>query len=137
MTTRYAVWIAIALPATLSAVASADTTTLSGVYNEAQARRGADLYALHCALCHGASLSGSYEFPSLTGGFVARWAGTPLDRLVDYVNRAMPLHQPGALSSAESVDLVAFILEKNRFPSGTGELSTDANSLGHIQFRAP
>jgi cytochrome c len=91
--------------------------------NETPAQRGSELYALHCARCHGDSLSGSYEIPSLSGGFVARWAGAPRDRLVDYVYRAMPLQQPGALSDREADDIVAFILESNHLAARNKDIS--------------
>jgi mono/diheme cytochrome c family protein len=131
----FAHWGAIVLTM-FSPMAFADTTPLSGIYSEDQAKRGADLYALNCARCHGATLDGSYDVPSLRGGFVARWAGSSLERLVDYVYRAMPLHQPGALSRETDADIIAYILAQNRFPAGATDISADVKVLSHIQFQA-
>lgn len=94
----------------------------NGLYSEAQAQRGAALYAESCAQCHAANLEGSYDIPSLKGQLIARWAGTPLADLFDYINRAMPMFAPGALSAQANADILAYILKSNGFPAGAGEL---------------
>jgi len=44
-----------------SAFAQSATTTLSGVYTEAQAARGQSQFATDCAPCHGSTAQGNGE----------------------------------------------------------------------------
>src|ERR1700723_667169 len=65
-----------------SAFAQSATTTLSGVYTEAQATRGQGQFATDCAPCHGSTAQGNGEAPALTGPeFTADWIGLPLGDL--------------------------------------------------------
>ena len=47
--------------------AQAQKTVWDGVYTEEQAKRGAEVYAEKCAMCHGDSLGGVESAPALTG----------------------------------------------------------------------
>lgn len=109
----------------------------SGVYSAAQADEGARVYAVQCAMCHGARLEGTVETPGLVGKFVARWAGRPLVDMFDYLTRAMPQGSPGRLSPQDNARLVAFILRANGAPAGDAPLPADAASLGRITFDPP
>ena len=75
-------------------------STASGVYTEAQATEGAALYTSACSICHGASLMGTFEVPTLVGRFVHNWSNGSVGTLFDYVSRAMPQMAPGSLSPA-------------------------------------
>ncbi|MBC2669734.1 c-type cytochrome [Novosphingobium piscinae] len=88
-----------------------------GLYVAEQATAGAQLYAIRCAMCHGARLEGTYEVPGLTGKFVANWGGRPLGDLSAYVGRAMPQFAPGTLSAEDNAKIVAFILQRNGYPA--------------------
>lgn len=110
----------------------ARTSIWDGVYTDAQAERGHTLYTQNCARCHGAQLWGTYEIPPLVGRFMARWSGSSLDALFDYVSTAMPLGHPGALGPSANADILAFLLKSNDVPSGSKELS--AGSLKAISF---
>jgi S-disulfanyl-L-cysteine oxidoreductase SoxD len=105
-----------------------------GVYTDAQATRGAAQYRQHCAICHSANLSGSYETPPLMGRFVPYWSGTTLDVLLDYMNTAMPLERPGSVDRSTDADILAFILRENNVPSGSTELKAGADDLKVISF---
>jgi len=75
-----AVWCAVVIDA-----AQAGRTIWSGIYSEAQARRGEEAYKLECAYCHQPDLSGGFfdngtgRAPALAGpkafdsSFVDRW----------------------------------------------------------------
>jgi mono/diheme cytochrome c family protein len=106
----------------------------SGVYSAAQADEGARVYAVQCAMCHGARLEGTVETPSLVGKFVARWADRPLADLFDYVSRAMPQGSPGRLSPQDNARLVAFILQANGAAAGDRPLPEDDAALQRIIF---
>jgi cytochrome c len=86
------------------------------------AERGRDLYARHCAACHGAS---GNEGPAdiLVGGNGSLATARPLKTvgsfwpyattLWDYINRAMPYDRPGTLSPDEVYAITAYVLHLN------------------------
>ena len=108
--------------------------TASGVYTEAQATAGAQIYGERCVMCHGAQLEGTYEIPGLTGKFAANWSRKPLGALSDYIARAMPQSAPGSLAPEETAHVVAFLLKANGMPAGTRPLPADSAALQRIAF---
>ena len=106
----------------------------SGVYSVDQADEGARIYAVQCAMCHGARLEGTVETPGLTGKFVANWAGRPLGDLYDYLARAMPQSSPGKLAPEDNARLLAFILRANGAPPGNARLPADSAALSRLAF---
>ena len=115
-------------------VPAAGKGSRSGVYSAEQASEGARVYAVQCAMCHGARLEGTVETPSLIGKFVARWADRPLADLFGYVSSAMPQSSPGRLSPGDNARLVAFILQANGAPAGDRPLPEDDAALRRIMF---
>ena len=109
-----------------------------GIYTDAQAKRGAEGYAAHCAQCHGDSLSGNgADVPALAGqSFLYNWDGLGLDALFDRIHTTMPQSNPGSLSVNEVADITAYLLSVNQVSSGTTELPADTQSLQKIQFVA-
>jgi mono/diheme cytochrome c family protein len=111
------------------------------VYTSAQAERGELLYARHCEQCHGSGLEGDSvsEVPALAGDpFLQRWSGRTVDDLVLRMVRSMPEPAPGSLSRVEYVDLTAYVLKANRFPSGFDAMGTDTERLRPLVIeRAP
>jgi mono/diheme cytochrome c family protein len=112
----------------LIAVASAQSKTVwDGIYTEAQAVRGKKLYIASCAACHQEGLQGADLAPALKGDeFLLLWNDKPLGELVDRITTTMPQDAPGSLSPQENADIVAYILQVNRFPTGLAELPADA-----------
>jgi cytochrome c5 len=112
-------------------------TTLDGVYSNTQAARGEALYRANCARCHGDELQGRVD-PSLKGdAFIDRWREDALNSLYTHARTRMPPRlagavPPGGLKDGDYLDLVAFILRENGFPSGSSELT--AASVTGIQF---
>ena len=109
-----------------------------GIYTEQQARRGRSLYQEHCADCHGEELEGDAEAPALSGGtFLTNWNGLTLGSLFQRIRRDMPLNgNVGKLGPAVSADILAYMLEVNRFPAGAAELSSSGIALDQIRFEA-
>src|SRR5690606_38318319 len=71
---------------------TADATSIwSGVFTEAQADRGKEVYSGVCAKCHGARLNGAAEpdqppSPAIArSGFLTKWAGSSLQTLYAYI----------------------------------------------------
>jgi cytochrome c len=115
------------------AQAQAAKTAADGVYTAAQAARGNTLYQTNCAVCHGGSLQGEDENPSLSGKhFSTRWGGQPVSALFGFINTQMPLGQPGALGAQGNIDIVAYILSVNKFAAGQTELPADPKVLRTI-----
>jgi cytochrome c len=110
-------------------------TVWDGVYNEAQARRGLNVYKKACVYCHQAELTGGGEAgaaPLVGTTFMSQWRGHSLTELFATIAQTMPKDgrpfggsAPVELTLEEYLDVVAYILQKNHFPSGTGELPTD------------
>lgn len=96
-------------------------TVLDGVYTNAQATRGEAAYGMNCAKCHeGADVDG----PPLTGDpFIDRWREDSLATLFTFIRTQMPRDMPGALGEAMYRDIVAFLLQANGYPAGSGELT--------------
>jgi S-disulfanyl-L-cysteine oxidoreductase SoxD len=127
----------LALHTTTSLGQSRSGGTDAGRYTAEQAVAGAQLYAIHCAMCHGNRLEGRGEVPALTGRFVANWAGRPLADMFAYISQAMPQHAPGTLAAEQNAQLISYILEVNGAPAGRRPLPADEAALRRIIFDPP
>lgn len=122
-----------------SAAAMQETTssTLDGVFTPAQARRGRRVYNQNCASCHGQGLRGGEMAPSVAGAdFIVFWTELPVGVLFDRIKLTMPEDGPGRLSDQEYADVVAYMLDRNDYPAGENELSTDKAELDRIMIVA-
>lgn len=126
---RYLIGI-IALATGLAGFAQGSTTVLDGVYTDAQADRGHAVYEAACAGCHeGLDADG----PQLAGRvFLDRWREDSLEPLFTFIKTRMPGNRPGSLDERAYADIMAYILQTNRLPSGERELNPDM--VGHIQL---
>ncbi|MEP7310849.1 MAG: cytochrome c [Acidobacteriota bacterium] len=114
---------------------SAPRSVWDGVYTEDQARRGETQYGRNCQACHGSDLSGSPvdEVPSLAwDGFLTQWNNRTVKDLFDTVKRSMPKDNPGGLNARAYVDVIAYLLQSNKFPSGSRDLSLNTDALAQI-----
>jgi alcohol dehydrogenase (cytochrome c) len=104
----------------------------SGSYSTAQAARGATVYTQYCTQCHGANLQGE-SGPALSGQVLrqAYGAGTAA-QLYDFISRQMPQNSPGSLSQEQYLNVTAYILSRNGFPSGSAPLSI--GSLSQVRM---
>jgi mono/diheme cytochrome c family protein len=119
-------------------VRSQERTVWDGVYTDEQATRGEALYGEHCVRCHGATLQGNGEGAQpLTGAtFKSTWNGVSLGAMFDRVRLSMPQDKPGTMTRQQVADLLAFILQANKFPAGKIELSRQTDLLNAITFQA-
>lgn len=112
------------------------TSTMDGVFTDAQATRGAALSTAQCAVCHGDTLQGTDIGPGLAGkDFKLTWSGRSLFELFDKIKSTMPANAPGDLTPAQTTDLVAHILKLNEFPTGSADLGNDKAALEAIKLR--
>ena len=111
----------------------------AGFYTEAQATRGATIYAEQCASCHGEDMTGVADlFPALTGDtFLTSWQGRPVSELFEKISLTMPALSPGSLTPEQVADLVAHNLSALKYPAGATELASSAEALGAITIDAP
>lgn len=100
-------------------------TTLAGVYTAAQAMKGEETYYGLCMSCHP---KGTYAGPS----FKSNWGGRPLLDLYDWVLNKMPKNDPGTLTPAEAVQVIAYILQQNSMPAGKVALPANERTLSAI-----
>jgi S-disulfanyl-L-cysteine oxidoreductase SoxD len=107
---------------------STPSTIWGGAYSAEQAKRGLLEYSRSCEHCHGPSLTGNPtdEVPSLVAdGFMFHWRGRSVQDLYARLSKSMPSDAPGSLDAGTYLDLVAYLLEANGFPSGPQELNRD------------
>ena len=112
-----------------------------GVYTTEQAARGQDANERYCFRCHKRDLTGSFgddanennKFPSLIGGrFIFHWENGPISRLFSKMQIEMPPVYSDVLPDEMKIDVLAYILQKNGFPSGPSELRNDRALLDSI-----
>jgi quinoprotein glucose dehydrogenase len=108
-------------------------TVWDGVYSEAQAERGRAAYVQSCASCHGEDLRGRSTAPSLVEeSFAFLWADMSIGDLFERTRMLMPSGRPNSLPAETYADIIAFIAQKNGFPSGNADLGSDVEVLKQI-----
>jgi mono/diheme cytochrome c family protein len=102
-------------------------STLKGVFTDAQAARGKDIYVGACRECHS---------PQSHVGVVFKnsWGGKRLSDLLAYMQERMPKNNPGSLTNEEYAAVTAYILMLNGLPSGDDELPSDPEAARRIRI---
>ena len=120
-------------------VQAQQATVLDGVYNQAQASRGRTAYNRYCRECHLNDLEGgALEPPLVSVLFLDAWREDYLLSLYEFISTRMPKgknYTPGSLSASQYLDILAYILARNDFPTGNTQL-TEAG-LGSILLVGP
>jgi mono/diheme cytochrome c family protein len=127
--------VALAVSASVSLRAQ-EHTVRDGVYSAAQATRGEALFQMRCALCHGERLEGAAGPPLVGDVFLGPRDKQPVSELFDKIHATMPADTPGTLEPPQVADLIAFILQGNKFPSGRVELAAANAPLREIALVA-
>ncbi len=91
-----------------------ETSVRDGVYTEAQADRGADIFSRSCAGCH--------ETDRFIGEQMEPWMNQSAYRFFRAVRLTMPEEDPGSLTRQQYADIVAYIIKLNGFKPGSDEL---------------
>ncbi len=132
------VWTASVTTSSLRAQAAAAPgarTVWDGVYTEAQAERGAAVYKSACSECHGADLTGDGFAPALTGAeFTGNWNELSLGDLFERIRISMPPSGPATVTPAQKADIVAHVLQFNKYPAGKTELESKTEALKLIKI---
>lgn len=128
--------------------AQAGRTIWSGIYSEAQARRGEEAYKVQCAYCHQPDLTGGFfdngagRAPALAGpkafdsSFVDRWRDQTVGEFIATIAATMPQQNPASLPVQTYIDIATFVLSKNGIPAGTADLPADVPTLQQIAIVA-
>jgi polar amino acid transport system substrate-binding protein len=126
-----AAWASVALSmgATMAAQKPA-TSVKAGVYTAAQSDRGQVLFRGKCASCHAPN-----RFTDDL--FYTSFAGKPLWEMFDVISDTMPEDNPGSMKPEEYVDVMAYLLKLNNFPTGEAELPTGKDALSAILMEKP
>ena len=104
--------------------AKGDKTVWAGVYATTQATSGKDAFVIYCSGCHRQDLSGG-ENPPLKGNvFLGHWLEDSLSPLFSKMKKMPPSGEKP--SEQLYLDILAHILERNGFPAGAEELSSEA-----------
>ena len=120
----------------LLALQAGGQSVSAGVYTEQQAMRGQAINKTRCANCHGETLTGR-SGPPLTGDdFIATWSTQPLIELANKISRTMPRDNTPRLTPQETADVLAYILQVGKFPSGRADLAMDDAALKQVSFPA-
>ena len=124
----HAVPVLLAVLVSLTFATSGLAQPLSaGSYTAVQADTGAAMYTARCAVCHLASLQGSFEAPALAGDdFRTVWAGRPVADLLNVIATTMPPQAVGSLDPDEVAAVTAFLLRRNGVPAGPSRLDTSS-----------
>jgi cytochrome c len=128
------------------AVAEAQTvkpvSVWSGVYTAAQGKRGEELHAAACVMCHGPRLNGAGQpemppSPAIARAtFLRKWSGQNVAALFIVVRHTMPPDAPGTLTDQQCVDSIAHMFAVSGMPAGDKELPRDPKALANIVIEA-
>lgn len=130
-------WLAvIALLVAVCGVAAVRIQAQVPLYAADQATRGKAQYNQWCASCHKNDLTGADDVPPLVGPvFLDGWRGATLWEFADFTDANMPPNAPGRLTPNQLNEVLAFILQRNNFPSGVDPLNLDLKErAGPIVF---
>jgi mono/diheme cytochrome c family protein len=107
-------------------------TVRDPAYTTAQAERGKQVYEANCVTCHLPDLDGSANptagargAPLVGTRFVQDFGESKVSALFNKMKRDMPSGRPGTLTDQEYLDVATYVLQKNNFPAGAAELTTD------------
>ena len=130
---RYCIFLGAIINASLCFAQQA-RTTLDGVYSAVQAKQGETIFLENCASCHGSEGGGTEGGPALKGADVSQWNGVTLNQLFERIKTTMPQNAPGSLADRQYANVLAFILSKNGFPTGSADLPFEPESLAQITY---
>lgn len=99
-------------------------------YTADQAVRGAAVYQATCARCHP---------PGQLDGetFAAGWNEARVVTLFSTLRNTMPQDKPGSLTDEQYVDVIAYVLQRNRVPAGVTALRPDTTALRQVRIDVP
>ena len=107
---------------------AAQKTTKDKLYTKEQSTRGAAVFEKLCERCHIPEKvpTGKKPDPPVVGAkFLETWQDRTLGELFATIYTTMPSDGSATLTTDQTVDLVAHLLQANGFPEGTTPLKND------------
>jgi len=124
-----------AVRAEQAAASAGGKTVWDGVFTEEQAKRGEDTFMKECSSCHGNDLAGDGFAPALAGSdFLSNWNELSVGDLFDRIRISMPPNGPSGVTPAAKADIVAHIMNSNKWPAGKTELEPKTEVLKGIKI---
>jgi mono/diheme cytochrome c family protein len=109
-----------------------------GIFTAAQADRGKAVFGTNCAACHGDKLEGGTSGPELSGpGFTGGYTNGDAMALFNKISQDMPSSAPGTLMPEQYADVMAYVLNVNKYPAGKTDLPKDGAGLKAVKMAAP
>lgn len=99
-----------------------------GVYTQAQADRGLEVWEKTCSECH--------QYDQFVG-YLDDWEGLPVSYMFDEVAALMPENNPGGLKRQQYADVLAYVFSINGAPTGDQEMGSDEDELEAITIEVP
>jgi quinoprotein glucose dehydrogenase len=119
----------------LSARAEQGKTTNDGVFTAEQAARGEAAYKAECASCHGGDLGGDGFAPPLAGSdFAANWNDLSVGDFFERIRISMPPSNAASVTPAAKADIVAYVLQQNKYPEGKTEVEPKLEAIKDIKI---
>jgi alcohol dehydrogenase (cytochrome c) len=109
-----------------------------GIFTNAQAQRGQNLYEKRCASCHGLQLTGGSAAPLSGNQFMAKWGQGKhsVDELYYITRTQMPYGAAATMTNQQYIDIVAYMLKANGYQAGERQLPTDSATLQKILIQS-
>jgi mono/diheme cytochrome c family protein len=117
-------WSVIAVSA-----ATDQKTTNDGIYSKAQADAAKAKFDAICADCHAFTVAEKKRPADLPLGdepFFKKWEGRGLDEMATLIVTTMPNDGSAVVSDEDTLNLLAYILQRNGYPAGSAPLTKDA-----------
>ena len=117
---------AVLCSATAMRAASGQKTTNDGIYSKAQADAAKPQFDKLCAECHAFTVATKKQEKDLPLGdepFLKKWEGRALDELLTLIVTTMPNDGSAVVNDDETLNLLAYILQRNGYPAGTAPLT--------------
>jgi mono/diheme cytochrome c family protein len=98
-------------------------------FTTAQADEGKLIFDQNCAGCHSGDLAGGEGPPLLGAPFSYTWSGQSVSGLIKFVQNNMPATSPGTLTPESTLNVVAYILSRNKIAAGDAPLSATSSAV--------
>jgi len=119
---------ALVCATTAMRAAAVQQTTNDGIYSKAQADAAKPQFDKLCAECYAFTVATKKQEKDLPLGdepFLKKWEGRSLDELLTLIVTTMPNDGSAVVNDEETLNLLAYILQRNGYPTGAAPLTKD------------